>query len=155
MAPPSENHGAIQSELSRIIGNRLLAYRPEGRVVTTPGVVPRVPSADNVRIADLAVTCKPPRGGRLMDAPVPVIEILSPSNADETWANVRSYTTVPSVRDIVVLSSTAVAAEVPRRGDDGEWPESSSQVSTADALAMDSIGLVLRLSEAYRTTGIA
>ena len=88
MAPASETHGSIQSELGRLIGNHLLAHRPGCRVVTTPSVVPRVRSSDNLRIPDLAVTCTPPRGERLLEAPVLLIEILSPSNADETWANV-------------------------------------------------------------------
>lgn len=155
MAPPSETHGSIQSELTRVVGNHLLAHRPGCRVVTTPGVVPRVRSADNVRIPDLAVTCTPARGERLLEAPVLLIEILSPSNADETWANVWSYTTIPSVREILVVSSTEIGAELLRRGADGMWPEAAAHVGPDGRLQLDSIGMEVGLAEAYRTTNLA
>ncbi|HEX5326664.1 MAG TPA: Uma2 family endonuclease [Acetobacteraceae bacterium] len=45
MAPPTQAHGAIQSELSRLIGNHLLAAGDKCRVIGAPGVVPRVRAA--------------------------------------------------------------------------------------------------------------
>jgi Uma2 family endonuclease len=154
MAPASENHGAIQSEISRLIGNHLAAHRPGCRVVTTPGVVPRVRASDNARIPDLAVTCMPPRGDRLMEAPVLVIEVLSPSNADETWGNVWSYTTMPSVEEILVISSTSATADLLRRGADGARPEAAMRIGGSDMMHLSSIGLELPLQAAYRTTDI-
>lgn len=154
MAPASENHGAIQSELSRLIGNHLAARRRDCRVVTTPGIVPRLRAADNVRIPDLAVTCTPPRGDRLMAAPVLLIEILSPSNAGETWANVWSYTTLPSVEEILVISSTSASVDLLRRGADGAWPAAATRVTGGEALHLASIALDLPVSEIYATTNI-
>jgi Uma2 family endonuclease len=154
MAPASENHGAIQAELGALIRNHLVAQRPGCRVVTAPGVVPRVRSSDNLRIPDLAVTCVPPRGERLLEAPVLLVEILAPSNADETWANVWSYTTIPSVREILVISSTAVSADLLRRGEDGAWPAAAVRVDAGGAPTLDSIGLELPLADAYRTTNL-
>ncbi len=154
MAPGSRNHGAIQSELARIIGNHLLAARPGCSVLTTPGIVPRIRSADNVRIPDLVVTCVPSRGERLVEAPVLVIEVLSPSNADETWANVWSYTTMPSVEEILVISSTSATADLLRRGADGAWPEAAMRIGGSDMMHLSSIGLELPLQAAYRTTDI-
>jgi Putative restriction endonuclease len=55
MAPASITHGAIQSELSRLIANHLDERSSPCRVVTTPGVIPRVQSETNIRIPDLAV----------------------------------------------------------------------------------------------------
>ena len=108
MAPATEAHGAIQSELAALIRNHLLASGDRCRVITEPGIVPRVRAAENVRIPDLAVTCSRPGGDRLLAEPVLVIEILSPSNAEETWENVWAYTTIPSVTEILVVSSTAI-----------------------------------------------
>lgn len=118
MTPATEAHDAIQAELSRLIGNHLLESGSRCRVISAPGVVPRIRSADNVRIPDLAVTCAPPGAERLLAEPVLLIEIFSPSNADETWANVWAYTTMRSVTEIVVISSTSVAAQLlfSRRG---------------------------------------
>ncbi len=155
MAPPSENHGAIQSELGAMLRNHLLAHRPGCRVVTTPGIVPRIRSADNVRIPDLAVTCMPPRGDRLTATPVLLVEVLSPSNADETWANVWSYTTIPSVEEILVISSSPVTAELLRRGTDGAWPAAAEQIGGKAELQLTSIGLAFALADAYRTTNLA
>ncbi len=39
--------------------------------------------------------------------PVLIVEILSQSNRAETWQNVWSFTTIPSLREILILSSTA------------------------------------------------
>ena len=58
MAPASEAHGSIQSEISRLLGNHLLERGLPCRVVTMPGVTPRVRADWNVRVPDLAATCR-------------------------------------------------------------------------------------------------
>lgn len=42
-----------------------------------------------------------------MSDPVLLMEILSPSDAQQTWANVWAYATIPSVTEILVVSGTA------------------------------------------------
>ncbi|MBD0274486.1 MAG: Uma2 family endonuclease [Acetobacteraceae bacterium] len=42
MAPASENHGAIQAEATFLLAAHLREHRPACRVITAPGVVPRV-----------------------------------------------------------------------------------------------------------------
>lgn len=155
MAPASENHGAIQGELGGIIRNHLLAHRPDCRMIVTPGVVPHVRATINARVPDLAVTGQKARGARLIERPVLLIEVLSPSNADETWANVWTYTTIPSVLDILVISSTSLSAELLRRETDGSWPMEAAKLSAQDILNLTSIGLQLPLADAYRTTDMA
>jgi len=154
MAPATEAHGAILSELSRLIGNHLLAAGDRCRVITEPGVVPRVRAANNFRVPDLAVTCAPPSRERMIAEPVLLIEILSPSNTDETWDNVWAYTTIPSVTEILVLSSTAIRAELLRRGPDGSWPEQATELNGRDSIRLVSIDLELPLASAYRTTAV-
>jgi Uma2 family endonuclease len=80
-----------------------------------------------------------------------LIEILSPSNAAKTWANVWAYTTIPSVAEILVISSTSVAAELLRRGPDGHWPDQAEAVAADATLDLRSIGLAMALADAYRT----
>ena len=60
--------------------------------------------------------------------PVLLIEILSPGNQAETWVNVWAYTTIPSVREIVVFRTTAVGALMLRRNADGNWPDRPTEV---------------------------
>ena len=155
MAPTSRTHGSLQGEMGRLIGNYLAASRNFYTVITAPGVVPRVRGNENFRIPDLAVTCTRYDTEEYDVAdPVLIVEILSPSNRAETWRNVWAFTTIPSVREILLLSSTSVRAELLRRGDDGSWPAASSVIETGD-LVLDSIGLALPLVDIYRTTRLA
>ena len=105
----------------------------------------------NYRIPDLAVTCEPnTQGGRRVPDPLLIIEFLSPSNAADTWDNVRNYATMPSVKEIVVVHTTRVLAEVLTRDANGHWPENA--VETKATIAFASIALDLPMSEVYRLT---
>jgi len=155
MAPANRTHGSIQVELARLIANHLSERHSPCAVVAAPGVIPRVQSDTNVRIPDLAVTCSgyDAEESALAD-PVLLIEILSPSNQAETWANVWAYTTIPSVQEILVLKTASIAAELLRRNPDGSWPSQPLSIETGD-LALESIGFRLPLAAAYRTTRLA
>ncbi len=156
MAPANRTHGAIQAELARLLGNHFASSRAGCFVVAEPGLVPRARGSHNVRIPDLAVTCS---GYDLEEAtladPILVIEILSPSNEAATRANVWAYTTIPTLREILLVRTTAIGAELLRRATDGNWPESPEMLAEADTLHLSSIGLDLKLAEAYATTRLA
>jgi Uma2 family endonuclease len=154
MAPASNRHAAIQGELGRLIGNHLLATGRPCHLLVAPGVVPRVLADDNFRIPDLAVSCGPLGDGHTVADPVLLVEILSPSNAEKTWNNVYTYTTIPGVVDILVLSSKSVVAHLVRRGPDGTWPVKPERIKGTAPLELRSIGLILPLADAYRTAGI-
>jgi Uma2 family endonuclease len=155
MAPASRTHGALQGELGRLIGNHLAAPGAPCTLVTAPGIVPRVRANENFRIPDLAVTCTGYETEEYdVSNPVLIAEILSPSNRAETWQNVWSFTTIPSLREILILSSTAIRAELLRRGTDGNWPAASTVIEDGD-LILESIGLTVGLAAIYRTTRLA
>jgi Uma2 family endonuclease len=154
MAPESDPHGMIQSELGRLIGNHLAERNSPCRIGTAPGVVPRVRSNKNLLVPDLGVTCAPPSGGPTMPDPVVLIEILSPSNARETRANIWAYTSIPSVTEIVLVRSTSIAAEVLRRQADGSWPGEPQYLTAGDDLVLESISFRVPLHTAYRTSGV-
>jgi Uma2 family endonuclease len=154
MAPASENHGAIQSEAAFLLTGHLREHRPRCRVITAPGVVPRIRSTDNHRIPDLGVTCSPPSGGQVVTDPVLLVEILSPSNEALTRGNVWAYTTVPSVVEILLFGSVRVEAELLRRGADGSWPEAPVFLGAEDELDLASIGFRAPLRAFYRTTDL-
>jgi Uma2 family endonuclease len=155
MAPATDAHGSIQSELSFLIIAHLRASGSRCRAVANPGVVPRVRSDRNMLIPDIGITCAPPSTGRALPEPVVLVEILSPSNEAETRANLWAYTTIPSVAEIAVLGSTEVSAEVLRRRPDGTWPERPEIVGPGGELRFGSIGFAAPLAAAYATTPFA
>ena len=154
MASASTLHGFLQNELSSLIRNHLLEKASGCEVVANPGVVPRLLSEHNVRIPDLAVTCSPLAAGQAtLPDPVLVIEILSPSNQAKTWTNVRAYTSILSVQEILVLRADRMVAELLRRPPQGEWPERPMAI-TAGELMLESIGFWLALADLYARTGL-
>ena len=84
--------------------------------------------------------------------PVILIEVLSPSNEPETRANVWAYTTIPTVREILLVRSTHVAAELIRREPDESWPANSMPIGEQGRLALESIGFECSLAAVYEGT---
>jgi Uma2 family endonuclease len=150
MAPASTVHGFLQNELGRLIGNHLRENRSGCDVLANPGIVPHLLSAHNVRVPDLGVTCSPLLANQpTLADPVLLIEILSPSNQAKTWSNVRAYTSIPSVQEILVLHSTRMLAETLRRSaGGGGWRDEPEPVSNGD-LVLSSIGFRVALADLY------
>jgi len=149
MAPPGINHGAIQSQAGMLFGLHLRTHRPSCRVITTPGVIPFLRARFNERVPDLGVSCAPFSDGRALVDPVLLVEILSPSNEAKTRANVWAYATIPSVREVLILSSTAIRAEVLRQGE-----ETPVILAGNETLQLDSIGYEGSLADFYATTDL-
>jgi Uma2 family endonuclease len=156
MSPGSATHGTIQANLCRLIGNALVSSGPSCRIVTEPGVNTRIRSHINMRVPDLGITRTVDAAGQqTLPDPIALIEVLSPGNAADTWDNVWAYTTIPSVREIAVVHSTRVLAEVLRRGADGHWPAEPEEIGAGDMLRLESIGVAFHLREAYAQTHLA
>ena len=83
-----------------------------------------------------------------------MIEILSPSNRDETWSNAWAYTTIPSVQEIAVISAIAPEAELLRSLAYGSWPAEPLMIKDGD-VTFASVGLTVPLEAIYRTTRFA
>ena len=155
MVPANRTHGALQSEAGALIRDHLMRNGGPCGIVTEPGVIPRVRSDANYRVPDLAVTCSPhTEEEQALFDPVLVIEILSPSNQAETWTNVWANTTIPCVREILVIQGARIGASLLRRGTDGTWPEQPLTIDSGD-LILESIGFTVPLTALYRTTRLA
>jgi Uma2 family endonuclease len=139
MAPAAEPHGAIQNEFGALLRNHLLAAGSPCRVISAPGIVPRVRSNENFRVPDLGVTCAPPSNAVMIAEPIILIEILSSGNEAKTRANIWTYTTMPSVREILAIRSTRMEVEVLRRDAGGDWPASPVIVRPPEPLLLGSI----------------
>jgi len=155
MAPGNQTHGALQSELGALIRNHLLERRSACRVLTEPGVVPRVRAGYNYRVPDLGVTCAPPSLSQMMPEPVLLIELLSPGNEAQTRTNIWAYISIPSVVEILAVHTARIEAELLRRGADGSWPEQPQILGRDAMLTLESIGFSVPLAAAYRTTVLA
>jgi Uma2 family endonuclease len=154
MAPASVPHGIIQVNIAGVLRSHLIGSRCY--VVVEPGVIPRVRSDANMRVPDLAVSCEVPGGGqRALTEPTLVVEILSPSNESETRENVWAYTTIPTIREILLIRSTRIAAELIRRGADGSWPSNPQPVDSDSVLVLESIDFSCPLAAIYESTHLS
>lgn len=150
MNPPAILHGAMQAELGRLLGDHLRVAGDRCRVFTGAGVIPRARSDHNFLVPDLAIACGPIGNDRNLAEPLVVIELLSPSNERRTRANVWGFLSIPSVREILLISTTSVAAEVLRRLPDGSWPERPILLGAEAALEIEAVGFRCALRELYR-----
>jgi Uma2 family endonuclease len=156
MSPGSATHGTIQWTVGYLIGEHLIGHGSSCRVVTEPAVAPRVRARFNLRVPDLGVTCTPDEPGQhVLPDPILLVEVLSPGNASETWDNVWSYATIPTVHQILVVHSTRVLAEVLRRQADAAWPEQPEEIGPEGLVRLESLGFVCPLRDFYARTHLA
>jgi Uma2 family endonuclease len=87
----------------------------------------------------------------LLREPLVVVEILSPSNDRDTWHNVWSYTTIPSILEILVLHMADIRADLLRREEDGTWPDNPLTLTLGDIVTLESIDFTAPIAAFYRT----
>jgi Uma2 family endonuclease len=152
MSPGSVVHGIIQANLTYELRRHFLEQKIRCRVGAEVGVITHE-GPNTVRVPDVGVTRAPmPSGQKEWPEPLLLIEVPSPSNASETWENVRSCRTVPSVQETAVIHSTRVLAEVLRRGPDGQWPEALEKIGESETLSFECIGFACPLIDVYAET---
>ena len=153
LAPGSTTRATIQDNLGFLIGADLRTTGSACRPLITPGIVPRVNAAKNFRIPDLGVTCVPDMARQIATPePILLVEILSPSSKAATWSNIWGFGTIPSLREILVVHSVKIGAQILKRADDGGWPDNPSVFSEDDTLVLASIGLSCAVTEFYAGT---
>jgi Uma2 family endonuclease len=154
MAPASITHGIIQANIGGILRSHLRGT--SCYVVVAPGVIPRVGADANLRIPDLAIACDTnDRELRALTEPTLIVEILSPSNEAETRESVWAYTTIPTVREILLIRSTRIAAELLRRQPDESWPPNSEHLAADNTVQLDSIEFLCPLAALYEGTHLS
>jgi Uma2 family endonuclease len=156
MSPASAVHSVIQLNLGSELRRHMREQKIRCLVGTEPGVLTRVRADINVRVPDVGVTCtRLAPGEQVWPDPILLIEILSPGNAADTWTNVWSYCTIPTLREIAIVHSTRVLAELLRRGPDGHWPEETEKIGPDGTLSFECIQFSCPLSEFYVDTPLA
>ena len=156
VSPASPTHALIQANLAYLLIGAVRAARLPLLVRTEAAIIPSLNASINVRVPDVVVTAAPDeRGQQTVPDPVLIVEVLSPGNQDDTRDNVRAYATLPSVREIAVLHSTRILAEVHRRGPDGVWAADPEWVGPGERLFLAGVGLDRAIEDAYTGTWLA
>ena len=144
MAPTSDIHGTLVARLALRFGTGL---RPSCEVVIEAGILPPE-RADSWYEADLAVTCAGLTGQQFIAEPILVVEVLSPSSAaTDRDRKLPDYRTIPSLQDILVVSSSEPRIEHFRREEDG-WK--IHDLRAAGSLRLQALDLTLDVGELYK-----
>jgi Uma2 family endonuclease len=103
MNPRLRGHGALVARLTAMVGSQL---KPPCEVVAEAGIIP-VNRRHSWYKADLIVTCTPGNyKDQFIAEPVLAVEVLSPStSADDFNHKLPDYQQIPSMRDILLVSS--------------------------------------------------
>jgi Uma2 family endonuclease len=148
--------GLIQATLAYLLANHLDANGSPCHAIIRPCIAPRVRASLNVRCPALGVTAAPDAPRQyILPNPVLLFEIPCSDDVRDTWDNVWSYTTIPSVREILVVHSTRRFAELLRRDADGNWPAEPEEVGADGTLRLDSIAFACPLPAVYAQTHLA
>ena len=155
MAPTRNAHGALVFQIGVVLNDHFRAKSMPCRVFVAPGVIPRLRPGMNYRIPDLGVVCgQYPANDLDIKEPVLLIEVLSPSNARVTRANLWAYITLPSVTEVLLLHVAKPRAELLRRSEDGTWP-AEPIIVTEGEFTLESVGCRVALPALYAAAGIS
>ena len=145
MAPPMPLHGRLVSRLITALSNALRGRAPCD-VYSEAGIV-RPDRNDTFYVADIAISCEAlGPDDRLLRAPLLIVEVLSPStNSSDPQLKLADYRNIPSVKEILLIDSQSMFAEMHRRDGDRWFMEI---VRGRDAtLALNSVPLAISMSE--------
>jgi Uma2 family endonuclease len=143
MAPASDVHGAL---VARLVVRLSAGLRSPCEVVIEAGIVPPE-RADSYYEADLAITCTGLTGQQFVAAPVLIVEVLSASTAaTDRDRKLPDYRTIPSLQDILVVSSTEPRVEHFHREADG-WK--IHDLRGEGTLRIETFDVTIGLAELY------
>jgi Uma2 family endonuclease len=147
MAPLARAHGMLCARLGGMIDAALRPRRPCS-VQTEAGIV-RPDRDDTYYVAGLAVTCSPyQRGEQLVRDPVLIVEILSASTErHDRRTKLPLYRDIESVKEILLIDSESVYAEILRRDGD-HWITELVQGREA-MIRLSSVDLRVAMAELY------
>ena len=146
MAPPSEAHAGIAANL---IGELRVRLRRPCRVLSEAGVV--FSDQDDAYFqADVVVSCSPSKSGsRHATEPVLIAEVFSPSTAGhDRGVKGVAYRQIPSVRELLFVSSDEPRVELWHRADGDRWVV--EDLIGSGVARLESLDIALPLSAIYQ-----
>ncbi|NYZ14645.1 Uma2 family endonuclease [Azospirillum sp. RWY-5-1] len=153
MAPATEPHGTLVMNLGASL-RPTLSKRPPCRVVAE-GAITRPGARDRCYHADVVVTCTPPARGRiLIEQPLLIAEVLSPSTeSTDRRIKVPDYRSISSLREILLIDQGRAFVELLRRLDGDRWLTILA-IGIDAKVMLESLDLELRLADLYRDVEI-
>ena len=100
----------------------------------------------------MAVTCTPPSDSKVFENPIFIVEVLPPSNENETRESNSALAGLLSLKEILVVQSTLVEAEIYKRDATDTWPNEPVITRAGGTIRLTSIDLDLPMSEVYEGT---
>ena len=152
MGVASATHSLIQANIATAISIHLRGTKSRCRVGTEAPVIPPLRQKLNARVPDVAVTCAPRSDSKVFEDPILIVEVMSPSNEDDTWETLGALAALVSIKEILVVQSTSVEARVFTRSAAGGWPSEPTVVTAGGVIRLTCIDLDLPIAEAYRDT---
>lgn len=152
MGVASVTDSQIQGNILTAINIYLRASGRRCRAAPEAPVIPPLRQKLNARAPDVAVTCAPITDSKVMEDPILIVEVMSPSNEEATWETISALAALTSLKEILVVQSTSMEAHVFTREADGRWP-SDPVVTTLDGtIRLTCLDFNLPLAEVYRDT---
>jgi Uma2 family endonuclease len=153
MAGGKFNHNAISANVIHELSNALERAGSDCIVLTGDQKV-HVPVEDLYTHADGSIVCDEPHFvlGRtdIIDNPVLIVEVLSPSTRDHDLTDkFEYYTRLPSFRHYLLVEQDSVTVEYRWLDADGYW-QSRDYTSRNDVIKVAGLEIELQLSVFYR-----
>jgi Uma2 family endonuclease len=144
MNPPLRGHGTLVARLTALVGPQL---KQPCEVIAEAGIIP-VNRRHSWYKADLIVTCTPgSHKDPFIAEPVLVVEVLSPTTtATDFSRKLPDYQQIPSMRDILLVSSMERLVRHWRREPDG-WVEHASRGSAT--LHLSGLPVAIAMPDLY------
>jgi Uma2 family endonuclease len=148
MAGGSPDHAALAAALIGILRGQL----PPGCRAFTSDLRVRVSATGLSTYPDVAVICgrtqRPTEDPLAVTNPLLLVEITSPSTEDyDRGEKLRHYKSMPSVREVLIVSHRVPQLTLHRRGD-GDWTETTAVSGGVVELA--SVAAQIALDDLYR-----
>ena len=148
MAGGSPDHAALEAAVIRALGSQL----PAGCRAFTSDLRVRIASTGLSTYPDVTVVCgqteRSPEDPLAVTNPVLLAEITSPSTEEyDRGEKLRHYKTLPSLREVMIVSHRAPEVTLHRREDSG-WTMATAGAGAALDLA--SVGTRVAVDDLYR-----
>jgi Uma2 family endonuclease len=153
--PPSATHAVILGNLLGLVDAHIRAHELLYRVETSALIAPHLSGRPNLRTPDLAVIDATVSTAKLASKTVIVAEALSRENESAVQESFWAYTTVPSVREILIVDTERVCIEICRKGAGGNWEAGPEVVEAGGTVHLHSIEAPLSIAEIYAGTFLA
>jgi Uma2 family endonuclease len=153
ITPPAKSHAQAAQNISGMADTALRARRP-CRAVQQGGVAITEGAPGDAFVPDVLVTCEPVDDEHLYEAPILIVEVLSPKTRTyDKKTKVPAYAALPSVEEVWLVESEARWVQVYERTETG-WQAGLPLIGQS-SFRSRALGTDVALDEIYALTTLA